>query len=803
MPFSSLHIPTAQLNLAAVLKCGQSFRWSILPLPTTESGPTHEYRLCLRDRVVCLRQAPDTLFYRAAFPDPQPAPNDLAKRDIETVAWLKDYFQLDIDLVRLYDQWSERDKVFARFRDRFTGIRILKQDPWENVVSFICSSNNNISRITKMVQGLCNHYSPPLLSLPDPSSPDLLLPYHPFPPPSRLSQTDVSSTLRALGFGYRAEFIQKTAKYLVDTHGSNTLLDDPSEDSERWLKGLRDSSTAEAREELLKLTGVGRKVADCILLMSLEKKEVVPVDTHVHQIAVKYYGMKGSSSGKTNMTPKLYDEVNSKLFSVWGEYAGWAHSVMFTADLKSFADFNSTPSASPQKKASTPKRKRLDELKAEASDCLPTPPITPGPTTLSKAAMEAAAAVLKGEHCDLYSETTQQSVSLPTIDDETQVKIQFPIHILSLPGDVILGSTDLNTQELIQSALRDIRDVHTRIRELALFSPNEVLDDISTTNLVYLTLPYVLAEVENRIRTTERTDRMGVLSEAIGHYRAFVHQLEQYEVVPEDEKKLYSHKSSAVVDSSRRRETKVLQKRRNLPTPTDPYSQTDFDLIASFLPSSPTPISSNDDLDSETDEILRTTTLLLLRMLYAQTHAHLESMDQELELLKRAPPSPTGAPPLNGEHGDARVGKGKGRDAEQQELWKLDMNVPGGAGGPDGKGPLMDQSGRPLRPFTILPSNAAERARLQAQVFGPGYNLPTMSVDEYLAIEKERGNIITGGGPASLEKPTSSEQLQIDSEMDGTTAGEEKAEEKRQKDESWAQYKDANPRGAGNTMNRG
>lgn len=109
--------------------------------------------------------------------------------------------------------------------------------------------------------------------------------------------------------------------------------------------------------------------------------------------------------------------------------------------------------------------------------------------------------------------------------------------------------------------------------------------------------------------------------------------------------------------------------------------------------------------------------------------------------------------------------KGKGRE-EQQEMWKLDLNIgPGGDRGPDGKGPLMDHSGRvgqffvsqwskpwahevskPLRPFTILPSDTAERARLQAQVFGPGYNLPTMSVDEYLQIEKERGNVITGGG---------------------------------------------------------
>jgi len=97
-----------------------------------------------------------------------------------------------------------------------------------------------------------------------------------------------------------------------------------------------------------------------------------------------------------------------------------------------------------------------------------------------------------------------------------------------------------------------------------------------------------------------------------------------------------------------------------------------------------------------------------------------------------------------------------------------------------------------------------------------------MSIDEYLEIEKQRGNILTGGGyvvtfwaygqlgetdeksrPSSLEQPTSSEQLQIDSEMDGTAQGEEKEEEKRQKDEKWAQYKDTHPKGAGNTMNRG
>jgi N-glycosylase/DNA lyase len=69
---------------------------------------------------------------------------------------------------------------------------------------------------------------------------------------------------------------------------------------------------------------------------------VVPVDTHVHQIALKYYGLRGTpqgKGGKVPMTPKIYEAVSTKLVEMWGEYAGWAHSVLFTADLRSFANY--------------------------------------------------------------------------------------------------------------------------------------------------------------------------------------------------------------------------------------------------------------------------------------------------------------------------------------------------------------------------------------------------------------------------------------------------------------------------------
>src|SRR6185437_10220614 len=125
--------------LPAVLKCGQSFRWHEIPVsePSSSSAAPifkHEFRLALRDRVVCLRQTPDTLFYRAIFPNSQES-RPMSEPAPDTLSWLRNYFQLDVDLVELYDDWSSRDSIFASLRDRFEGIRILRQDPWENLIS--------------------------------------------------------------------------------------------------------------------------------------------------------------------------------------------------------------------------------------------------------------------------------------------------------------------------------------------------------------------------------------------------------------------------------------------------------------------------------------------------------------------------------------------------------------------------------------------------------------------------------------------------------------------------------------------
>jgi N-glycosylase/DNA lyase len=115
-----------------------------------------------------------------------------------------------------------------------------------------------------MVQSLCTSFSTAICieySPEDGEDPSSLQSYHPFPSPSQLAGEDVAAKLRELGFGYRAEYVQRTAQILCEEH----------EDPQAYLVGLRRLSVEDARTELLKLHGVGPKVADCVLLMSLDK----------------------------------------------------------------------------------------------------------------------------------------------------------------------------------------------------------------------------------------------------------------------------------------------------------------------------------------------------------------------------------------------------------------------------------------------------------------------------------------------------------------------------------------------------
>ncbi|KAL5011314.1 hypothetical protein ScPMuIL_009865 [Solemya velum] len=228
---------------------------------------------------------------------------------------LTDYFQLDVNLSELYRKWCSVDPYFEKLSKHFGGIRILRQDPVETLFAFICSSNNNISRISSMVDKLCLHYGERIANVEQTQ-------YYSFPSISSLAGSGLEEKLRALGFGYRAKYINATAKYIMTNH------------DEQWLHHLRRIPYKEAKNELTKLVGVGAKVADCVCLMSLDKVGAVPVDTHVWQFTAKNYLPKLNQS--KSLTDRLYGEIGDYFRALWGPYAGWAHSVLFTADLKKF-----------------------------------------------------------------------------------------------------------------------------------------------------------------------------------------------------------------------------------------------------------------------------------------------------------------------------------------------------------------------------------------------------------------------------------------------------------------------------------
>ena len=206
------------------------------------------------------------------------------------------------------------------------------------------------------MEKLCIHYGPEVGHVGAKT-------FHDMPPPSALVAPGVEAHLRQLGFGYRAKYLHRTAVMLAEERGVDWL--DCLRNPESPILGAKPSDAGEmlpggregyrrAHEELLALQGVGPKVADCVCLMGLGWGEAVPVDTHgmascsrlcigiangvnqVWQIAQRDYKFgKGKHSSLTKAT---YDAVGDKFRSLWGKEAGWAHSVLFAADLKAFSD---------------------------------------------------------------------------------------------------------------------------------------------------------------------------------------------------------------------------------------------------------------------------------------------------------------------------------------------------------------------------------------------------------------------------------------------------------------------------------
>ena len=209
----------------------------------------------------------------------------------------RDFFDLDTDYRAIKEKIST-DEIIGDAIEKAGGIRLLRQDLWETLISFIVSQNNNIPRMKKIIEAICAGYG---RSIDTPAGP-----MHAFPSPQELCRAEVED-LHELGAGYRDEYIHLAAKAVAE--GS---LD---------LEGLCRMDTAEARKTLLAMKGIGGKVADCILLFGMHRTEVCPHDVWVKRIFSEKYHIENitEKKGYAFATPR------------WGEYAGIAQQYLFHA----------------------------------------------------------------------------------------------------------------------------------------------------------------------------------------------------------------------------------------------------------------------------------------------------------------------------------------------------------------------------------------------------------------------------------------------------------------------------------------
>lgn len=203
------------------------------------------------------------------------------------------YFDLGTDYNCFIECVPEEDEYLKKAVQYGKGIRILKQDTWEMIISFIISQQNNIRRIKKCIELLCERFGEKKVH----SNGGV---YYDFPSPAALAAA-AEDELKDCNLGYRSRYVRNTANSIWK--------------GEVDISGLKLLPYAQAKEELLKLSGVGNKVADCICLFGLYQKDAFPVDTHIQKVLRKYY---------PNQFP----------FALYTGYEGVIQQYIFYYDLK-------------------------------------------------------------------------------------------------------------------------------------------------------------------------------------------------------------------------------------------------------------------------------------------------------------------------------------------------------------------------------------------------------------------------------------------------------------------------------------
>ena len=234
-------------NLVHIFECGQCFRWN-----RQEDG---SYVGVIESCVIKVKKENEQIVFSG----------NSINGNFEEI--IKKYFDLDTDYNEYKSKLSKIDEYLKESINFGDGIRILKQDLWECIISFIISANNNIPRIKKIIEKLSLNYGEKI----EFEGKD----YYTFPSPEKLSKASVED-LRKMGLGFRDKRIYNTTKMILEKQV----------DLEK-IKNL--ATTNEMRDELLKLDGVGPKVADCILLFALKRVDVFPIDVWVRRVMNDLY----------------------------------------------------------------------------------------------------------------------------------------------------------------------------------------------------------------------------------------------------------------------------------------------------------------------------------------------------------------------------------------------------------------------------------------------------------------------------------------------------------------------------------
>ena len=234
-------------NLEHIFECGQCFRWN-----KEDDG---SYIGVIDSCVIKVKKEDEQIIFTGKS----------TTGNFEEI--IRKYFDLDTDYSEYKTKLSKVDDYLKESINFGEGIRILRQDLWECIISFIISANNNIPRIKKIIEKLSLNYGEKI----EFEGKD----YYTFPCAESLSKASVED-LRSMGLGFRDKRIYNTTKMILEKQV----------DLEK-IKNM--DTTKEMREELLKLDGVGPKVADCILLFALKRVDVFPIDVWVRRVMNDLY----------------------------------------------------------------------------------------------------------------------------------------------------------------------------------------------------------------------------------------------------------------------------------------------------------------------------------------------------------------------------------------------------------------------------------------------------------------------------------------------------------------------------------